>query len=409
MLVGTRQRTTMISFLWRPIVILLTSQILAGCQLPVRTPADSSHLASAADTAGDRTTADSAQNRWRMATAMSLMHAGKLEAAREQLVEILAVNPSDTSAVELLADVSQKMGDYRLQRASLARLIALQPRSAIVANRAGKSLLASVQAESAQVGFSSAESSSNPFRATRLSTRTEDLSADEASALAVTALERAVNLEPRNTLFAQDLFAALIGLGQNEHAEQVLQEALRRNPRDRILPMAAARLHESREDWSSAVFYYDVALRNDPTNPVWRRHRAVCHFRQGAFEKARSDFSRSLAGSPVKPQLSEHLAWAEAALKTKDHDEAQRVLDLIVTEGELRTAEIEVLRGTCLLEQGNVQAAADIVLKAQLDWPRHAGLWQLARRIKEAEAGTTGQTVDGLLDLAGLTVSSPLR
>ena len=167
--------------------------------------------------------------------------------------------------------------------------------------------------------------------------------------------------------------------------------------------MTAARLYESHKDWSAAVFYYDVALRNDPANPVWRRHRAVCHFRQGSFEKAQSDFCRSLAGSPVKPQLSEHLAWAEAAIKTEDHDEAQRVLNLIVEQGEYRTADIEVLRGTCLLQQGNVQAAADIVLRAQLDWPRHAGLWRLAKEIKAAETGTPVRETEGVLDLAGLS------
>ena len=414
MLLGARHRIMKMTaaLLWRPIIGLLVCQTLPGCQLPPRTMGEFSYptsISGAVNEAGNLPSADSAQNRRWMTTAVSLMHAGKFEAAREQLVEILTANPSDTAAVELLADVSQKMGDYRLQRASLARLIALQPRSAMVANRAGKSLLASVQTESTRFCSAIEEPSSASPSAARNQIRTDDLSAEEASTLAIAALSRAVDLEPRNTLFAQDLFATLIGFNKDEDAERVLQDALRRNPQDRILPMAAARLYESREDWSSAVFYYDVALRNDPANPVWRRQRAVCHFRQGSFEKARADFSRSLAGSPVKPQLSEHLAWAEAALKTKDNDEAQRVLDLIVTEGKLRTADIEVLRGTCLLEQGNVQAAADIVLKAQQDWPRHEGLWRLARQIKAAEKDTPGSEANGALDLASLTLGPAFR
>jgi Tfp pilus assembly protein PilF len=388
--------------------VLVTCQLLCGCQLPLRTDTEVAAPvpATASGNAHDRgalSSGDSHRNQQQIAAAISLMHAGRLEEARAKLVEILTVNSSDSSAVELLAEVSQKLGDYRLQRASLKRLIELQPGSAPVANRTGKLLLNSIQLESLPGSPETIDASRQSINLLQGEAETENLSADAASTLAIAALQSAVDLEPRNTLFAQDLFAALIDLGKNAQAERVLQEALQRNPRDRILPMVAARLYESHEDWSTAEFYYDVALRNDPTNPVWRRHRAVCHFRQGSFEKAQADFCRSLAGSPVKPQLSEHLAWAEAAMKTEDHGEAQRVLNLIVEQGEYRTADIEVLRGTCLLQQGDIPAAADIVLRAQLDWPRHAGLWRLAKEIKAAESGTPVRETKGALDLAGLS------
>lgn len=388
------------------VAVLVACQFFCGCQLPLHRDIEVAAPATISGNIHDRgklSGSDSRNNQRQIATAISLMHAGKLEAAREQLVEILTVNSSDSSVIDLLAEVSQKLGDSRLQRASLKRLIELQPGSAPVANRSGKRLLSSIQLEASQIGFDLPDSSHQAISLLHGQTETDDLSADDTSTLAIAALQSAVDLEPRNTLYAQDLFAALIDLGQLAQAEQVLQEALHRNPRDRILPMAAARLYESREDWSTAVFYYDVALRNDPGNPVWRRHRAVCHFRQGSFEKAQSDFCRSLAESPVKPQLSEHLAWAEAAMKTQDHGEAQRVLNLIVVQGEYRTADIEVLRGTCLLQQGNVQAAADIVLQAQLDWPKHPGLWRLAKEIKATESGTPVRETKGVLDLAGLS------
>jgi Tfp pilus assembly protein PilF len=403
MFFSIRHRTNrnILSPMCRAFALLTVCQFLCGCQSPLRTeptvgtPAinsvDQHRLSPWQET-------NSLSSRQQIATAASLMHAGNLEAAQKQLVEILTANPSDSSAVELLAEVSQKLGDYRLQRASLQRLIALQPSSATVANRCGKRILDSVQMEGS--AGASRDGTASPDTISSLSAST---------ALAITSLTNAVKLEPRNTLFAQDLFAALIDQEMDEQAERVLHEALQRNPRDKVLPMTAARLYESREDWSSAVFYYDVALRNDPGNPVWRRHRAVCHFRQGSFEKAQTDFSRSLANSPVKPQLSEHLAWAEAALKTEDHKEASRVLDLIVNEGEYRTAELEVLRGSCLLKQGNFEAAAEVVLQAQLEWPKHAGLWRLAKQIKAAETGTPTIETDRSLDLASLMMQAPLR
>lgn len=384
----------------RTAAVLSACPLLCGCLSPLHTytastPSNSDTAVFVQSTSGPQT--NSLQSQRQVATAASLMHAGKLKAARDQLVEMLATHPADTSVVELLAEVSQKLGDYRLQQASLKRLIVLQPGSATVANRCGKRLLGSVRMAASTNEVTTAD-------AVQWS-----LEAEQTIKLAIDSLNNAVALEPRNTLFAQDLFAAYIDLGMNEDAERVLHAALQRNPRDKILPMTAARLYESKEDWLSAVFYYDVALRNDPSNPVWRRHRAVCHFRQGSFEKAQSDFSRSLANSPVKPQLSEHLAWAEAALKTEDHEEASRVLDLIVNEGEFRTADLEVLRGSCLLKQGNVEAAAELVLQAQLRWPKHAGLWRLAKQIKAAEMGAPIIETDRSLDLASLTMQQPLR
>ena len=376
-------------------IAVAACQILCGCVSPLRTEmevASKAPHASSFNQQAAQSRSNSLDSQREVASAASLMHAGNLAAAQASLVKILTADPSNSSAVELLAEVSQKRGDLRLQQASLKRLITLQPGSATVANRCGNRLLNSVRMEASTNDSLAVDDS-------------EDSSTEQTTTLAIATLARAVELEPRNTLFVQDLFAALINHGMNEQAERILHEALQRNPRDKVLPMTAARLYESRSEWSSAVFYYDVALRNDPANPVWRRQRAVCHFRQGSFEKAQTDFSRSLAGSPVKPQLSEHLAWAEAALKTEDHEEAARVLELIVNEGELRTADIEVLRGTCLLKQGNLDAAAEVVLQAQLKWPKHAGLWQLSKQIKAAETGMPITRPDNIaLDLASLTL-----
>lgn len=410
---GIRHRTTqnVLNSARRSAAALMVCQLICGCALPLRTESDvtSAPHEAAFHQAVLAPRTSSLECQRQVAAAASLMHAGNLPAAHERLVRILATNPKDSSSVELLAEVSRKRGDVRLQQASLKRLIALQPGSATVANRCGKQLLDSVRMEASTSCSLAVDVSSNDGTGSNSfgeQGATEVSSAELTTTLAIASLTKAVELEPRNTLFAQDLFAALIDLSRQEQAEQVLHDALQRNPQDKVLPMAAARLFESRADWSSAVFYYDVALRNDPANPVWRRQRAVCHFRQGSFEKAQTDFSRSLAGSPVKPQLSEHLAWAEAAIMTEDHEEAARVLELIVKEGEIRTADIEVLRGTCLLRQGNIEAAAEVVIQAQLEWPKHAGLWQLSKQIKAAGNGDSlNQPVNVSLDLASLTLT----
>lgn len=337
----------------------------------------------------------SGKTRRRLAEASQLIRHGDLSLARKQLVLLLKDEPSHTVAVEMLADVCRQTGDVRLEKASLIRLIRLQPRSAAIMNRAGKQLhLLARTSPTEPAPVSSAQHPTLGDEAERV----------DAQELALAALERATQLEPRNGQFLQDLFGALIDSGQDYQAGYVIRRALDQNPRDRILPMVAARFYEARDDQESAAFFYDLALTNDPANRVWRRQRGMCHFRRDDYISAREDLSAALHGTPVKPQLSEYLAWGEAALHAEELEEAQRVLELIVTDGEFRTPDIEMLRGLCSLRLGNIVQAELIVLKAQVDWPGHAGLRRLARQIELASI-EPGEDVRIRHDLAGLNMS----
>ena len=199
-------------------------------------------------------------------------------------------------------------------------------------------------------------------------------------------LRQAVALESHNREFIQSLFGALIDLERRAEAETVLRQALKRNPRDAVLALTAARFYEAADDWGTALSYYDAALRNDPANRVWMRQRAVCHFRMGNLEAAAEDFDTALTGTPVTPQLAEYLMWSEACLNTGDYAAASRVLDRIVLTGNTRTAELEMLRSLCRLRLDSYSDAGKIIADAIVQWPKHAGLRRMAGQIEKAAA-----------------------
>ena len=297
--------------------------------------------------------------------ALKLREAGRQEEARDALIVLLSrENPDHFAATELLARLSQDLGDDVLQSAALRRLIQLRPDSAAIQHRAGTELLQLVR-------------SRGPSLADTNATDVET---------ALQALRSAIAQEPHNREFVQSLFSTLISLERQTEAEAALKAGLRHNSRDPVLPLTAARFYEGRNDWTTALGYYDKALQNDPANRVWRRQRAVCHFRMGQFEQAAEDFAAALTGTPVAPQLSEHIMWSEACMKTGNYAAAGPVLDRIVLHGHLRTADLEVLRGLCRLNQAEYSEAGQIIADALAHWPKHKGLRRIAGQIEQAAA-----------------------
>lgn len=300
-----------------------------------------------------------------------LQESGRSEEARELLIRLLKRSPSHDRAVELLVDVSRSLRDERMQQAALTQLIELRPQSAETQRRAGRELLelARRQSEPA-VQTVSAESPSVPQETPPL------------EELALQALRRAVLLEPRNTEAARELAAALVSVDRHAEAEAVLAAAIERNPQDAALAMSAARLFESREHWAQALKCYDLALQSDPGNRLWRRQRGVCESRLGDYAAAAFDLRQALTRTPVRPQLAEYLLWADACLRTGEYQEAEQILEEVVQDGGVRSADIELLRGLVRMRQGRSAEASEIVRRSMSDWPDHPGLLKLAREIE---------------------------
>ena len=305
--------------------------------------------------------------------------------------------------MQLLVEVADQLGDTRLKQAALKRLVTLMPDAGTVQHKAGRDLvrLARQQRVTGDDGPGSVNGATNvswtkPADAKStiiLAGHSEPadplrLQAAEAaceSEFGLAAMRRAVELEPRNTEFIQSLFGALLEDGRSDEAAIVLRDALQANPRDRELPMIAARFHEARGNETAAIKSYDQALANAPGNRLWQRQRGMCHYRNGNFIQAAKDLSLALVQTPVRPQMAEFQAWVESNLQTGDYAGAERALKLI-SDDDCETAETEMLRGLCLLKQDRLRDAAGIVVAARAKWPGHAGLRRVAGMIDSANA-----------------------
>ena len=302
------------------------------------------------------------------------LSASRLAEAKLRLSEHLKTAPQDTAAIELLTEVALLSRDWRLHRDSLLQLAELHSDSGVILNRTGLQLMQSARLQLADRGDS-------PQAAVDIQRQ-----ADETARNGLQLLHQAVNRDPRNVRFAQDLAGALVDRSQHAEADAVLAAAMLRNPADQTLPITAARFYEGIGNWRRAVVCYDTALRNSPGSRLWLRNRAMCHYRQRELAKAEADFTDALRGTPVDGQLAEYIAWGDSCLNTGQVDKAQGIFDCIAREEKFRTADLELLRSVCRVQQGQLSEAAAILTRALSDWPEHRDLQEMASRLPASAA-----------------------
>jgi tetratricopeptide (TPR) repeat protein len=300
-----------------------------------------------------------------------------LPTARRSLAAVLRVEPENESALDLLAQVATQQNDWRLLRATLRRRARISPNSAATQNRIGNELINTVRLErgarmQTQAGIDDARPSVEFDHYPQVSA-----AYDEPRRViedGISFLRRAVEIEPRNTQLVQDLVGALAEEGRDDEAIITIRRSLDINPTDASLPIMAARLLEAADDWNSAIFYYDVALENDPHNHMWNRHRGMCLYHLGNYDQAALDFETALPGSPVQPQMTEHIAWVNSYMLQGKLQQASRLLHRIVMDDGVRTSEIEALRVICEAQRGRQLEALKILTAALRDWPNDSQL-----------------------------------
>ena len=292
-----------------------------------------------------------------LTSAVALVRAGRDQDALSVLTVALREDPDNVAAIRLVAQISRRVGDWTLQNAALQQLIQLEPDSASVQHQSGKALLQGI--------------SSTPADQKRVET-------------SLSALRRAVELEPDNPRYAQDLFVALTGQHRDVEAESVLIAAIVRCPRDSQLPMAAARYFEARGRWQEAVQQYNAALQISPRNRLWRRQRGICHARLELWDEACDDLQPALLRTPVRSQITEFLVWANAAHRAGRLEKTLEILDQLAAQANYRNSETEVLRVRCLMQLKQFDAAKDSLLQAVVDWPSDMSLRRFVSEFEQA-------------------------
>lgn len=139
------------------------------------------------------------------------------------------------------------------------------------------------------------------------------------------ALEQAHRLIPNDSRVARSLAAAYVSMRNYPAAEMVLKSALIRTPSDTSLSVALARLSETEERWTHAVFYYDLTFDSRLNDPNWLARRAHSLFQAGHLDRAFSDFE--LCADTLRDREAWDSLWEFAeTCRRLGHDEQARQL-----------------------------------------------------------------------------------
>lgn len=273
-----------------------------------------------------------------VSAALEAYQAGDVERALRETSRAREADPGLSSTYELEAMMSADAGDPDGQARALLAVAASHPDAAHVQHAAGLLLV------------------HTPYRREGLA-----------------ALRSAIEASPRSADYVRDLAGVYVELGQTDEAIEVLRQGLSRIPTDRTLPISLARLYESVGNWESALRFYTVSLRHEPGHAGWRRQRARCLYRIGAYADAAEEFQRCLETDVVSLTQTDRIEFGDACLQTGDLGRAAWLFDELAAEG-LATREVEVLRGVCALRQGQTAEAEQIFASALERWPNDVSL-----------------------------------
>ncbi|MBL8852154.1 MAG: tetratricopeptide repeat protein [Planctomycetaceae bacterium] len=321
--------------------ILCLAPAVSGCQtllnaIPIHRP----------DESQARTIKGSAQ----LDEAMQDYQSGHLQAALDATQRARDSDPKLTSAYELEAMLQSDLGNEAEHIATLRQLVAGNPKDPLVQSTAGKLLLNAGQREDG-----------------------------------LAAMQRAVQLAPRQTDYARDLAGVYLQAGDLTTAAAVLSAAQIQNPGDQSLPIALARLYETAGDWQRAAEHYRLVLQHDPQNAAWRRQHAKCAYRLEKFALAAADFQRCQETDLSVLTAADRIEFGDACLRTGDLDRAKWLFDQLAAEG-CDSREVTVLRGVCALRSDNPALAEQIFAQAVDRWPGDPSLELLLNNSRQARS-----------------------
>jgi len=204
-------------------------------------------------------------------------------------------------------------------------------------------------------------------------------------AAALSAFERALELEPENLEAAQASLAVLCQLGRANEARERVEDLLRAHPHDSQLHYNAALIHESVGDFARAVEHYDCALRATPDKFEALMNRGVALTRLGRLSEALANNQRLAAAHPER--VESHFNLAEVLLATSRYADALAHAD--------RALALEPQHAGATLDRGLALAALGQLAGAQESLTRAKALGAESPRVTSLDA----DSIDGTTEL----------
>lgn len=268
---------------------------------------------------------------------------GDLNKAKILLASAREIDPGHIGTFEIEAQLSYDMGDQKQYLQSLRAIRAASPHDSKKQSAIGTLFF---QAGQTQEG--------------------------------IACLKRAIELKPHNEDYALKLAAFYSQTDRTDEAHEVLLRALHTMSGSRRLPIALGRICEANQKWKQASIYYAMVVNHFPKNHIWRKQRARCLYYSGDYSAAFEEFLICQKNDPESLSLSEMIAFGDSALQLRKLDRAQQIFDRISAAHQQQLLHVEILRGLCAINRGQINSANTILATARTKWPADPTLLQVA-------------------------------
>jgi len=268
---------------------------------------------------------------------------GDLNQAKILLASAREIDPGHIGTFEIEAQLSYDMGDQKQYLQSLRAIRAASPQDSKKQSAIGTLFF---QAGQTQEG--------------------------------IACLKRAIELKPHHEDYALKLAAFYTQTGRSDEAHDVLLRALHTMSGSRRLPIALGRICEADQKWKQASVYYAMVVNHFPKNHIWRKQHARCLYYSGDYSAAFEEFLICQKNDPESLSLAEMIAFGDSALQLRKLEDAQQIFDKISTAHQHQLLHVEILRGLCAINRGQINSANMILDTARTKWPADPTLLQVA-------------------------------
>ena len=207
---------------------------------------------------------------------------------------------------------------------------------------------------------------------------------------AVTRVERALAIDPRNATALRDRIQFLRWGRQFEQAEQAVTAAIELRPDDPDIHAAAAWVASDQDQEDEAVTRVERALAIDPRNATALRDR-IQFLRWGRrFEEAEQAVAAAIELRPDDPDIHTTAAWVASDQDRQDEavTRVERALAIDPRNATALRSRIEVLRLARQFEQAEQAVTAAIELRPDDPDIHAAAAWVASDQDQEDEAVT---------------------
>ena len=330
--------------------------------------------------------ADPEDIRPRLLLAESLLGDRRFNDALEQARQAARLAPDTPAALNLLGRVAAASGRWDEAQESFNRITTMDPRNARAWLNLARATVAAGQKGSLPDSLRKAMELA-PRDPAVLMTAGDLMMETQQTEGAIEYFERAYAVAPSGELAIRTCRARMVA--GKPAACDLLSAWLVKNPQDMVARLFKASVHQGRDESRQAIAEYEMALRQEPRQPVALNNLAWLYFEQGDA-RALATAELAIQVQPESAPVMDTLGWIQVQRGDK-----RRGLNLISSAAKATPddADIQYHLAFALAENGDIAKARktlSAVLAAAPKFPSRSEAEGLMRRLDQMPKGAGG-------------------